>query len=87
LVTFGIGLDLLSGLAIGIAVSLMIVLLRTIRPYTTLLGEIRGSELYRDVRHCVDAMQIPGVRIFRFHASLYFGNADYFEVANGLTLS
>ena len=39
-----------------------------------------GSELYRDVRHCSDAAQLPGIRIFRFHASLYFGNADFFQV-------
>jgi SulP family sulfate permease len=80
LLTLATNLLIDQGLAIGVGVSLVIVLYSTTRPYCTLLGRVGGSDIYRDIRRCADAHIPRGIRIFRFHARLYFANMDYFEV-------
>eukprot|EP00052_Salpingoeca_macrocollata_P014789 m.116769 g.116769 ORF g.116769 m.116769 type:complete len:833 (-) comp19444_c0_seq1:36-2534(-) len=72
---FGITL----GLAIGVGFSVLMVLYATARPYFAIVGHIAGTELYRDKSRVKDAVDVKGIKIFRFHARLYFANIDYFK--------
>ncbi|KAG8187975.1 hypothetical protein JTE90_025743 [Oedothorax gibbosus] len=72
-------LDMDYGLVIGILFSLITVLFRSQFPETCLLGNLAGTEIYRNVEKYPDVEEIPRVKIFHFGASVYFGNRDYFR--------
>ena len=61
-------------LATGVALSIALLLQRTARPHTALIGRIPDTEHYRNVgRHRVE--QTPGVLALRIDESLLFTNA------------
>ncbi|XP_052823905.1 sulfate transporter isoform X3 [Octopus bimaculoides] len=72
-------LDVDYGLAVGVIFSLLTVLARSSRPYSCLLGQLPNTDIYRDVSVYPSAVQINGIKIFRFEASLYFANAENFK--------
>ncbi|XP_070193359.1 prestin-like [Littorina saxatilis] len=72
-------LDVDLGLLVGLVYNLVPVLLRTQRPYVCLLGNVEGTETYVDIKVHKEARDIPGVKIFRFEAPLYFANVDHFR--------
>ncbi|GFS32005.1 sulfate transporter [Nephila pilipes] len=72
-------LDMDYGLIIGILFSLITVLFRSQYPETCLLGNVPGTEIYRCVEKYPNVTEIPGVKIFHFGASIYFGNREYFR--------
>ncbi|XP_054719480.1 sulfate transporter-like [Uloborus diversus] len=72
-------LDMDYGLIIGILFSLITILFRSQYPETCLLGNLPGTEIYRSVEKYPNVTEIPGVKIFHFGASIYFGNRDYFR--------
>ena len=66
--------SLAIALAAGVALSIALLLQRTARPHTALIGRIPGTEHYRNVgRHRVE--QTPGVLALRIDESLLFTNA------------
>ncbi len=66
------------GIAIGVLASLVLFLGRTSRPHFAIVGRVRGTEHYRNVkRHSVKTT--PGVLSLRIDESLYFPNARFFE--------
>ncbi len=73
--------DTLPGLAIGIAVSLVLLLARTSRPHVAVLvpteQPITATTVWvdRDRRH--DLAPVPGVLVVRVEGPLFFGNADH----------
>ncbi|KAK2149096.1 hypothetical protein LSH36_468g04017 [Paralvinella palmiformis] len=66
------------GLGVGLAFSLLSVIFRTQRPYTFVLGRVPGTDLYKNIDVYPSAKEIPGLKIFRFEASLYFANNEHF---------
>nr|XP_032822731.1 solute carrier family 26 member 6-like [Petromyzon marinus] len=71
-----LGLDL--GLAASVAFSLLTVIVRTQRPRYSLLGKLPDCETYCDIeKNCV-ARELPGVKIFRANAALYFANVELY---------
>jgi SulP family sulfate permease len=76
-VTFAgvIAFGVLDGILVGIVVSLVEMVRRTIMPRTAVLGVVEGTETWRDVR-TQGGETIPGVVVYRFDAPLFFGNAD-----------
>lgn len=72
-------LDMDYGLIIGILFSLITVLFRSQYPETCLLGHLPGTEIYRCVEKYPNVTEVPGVKIFHFGASIYFGNREYFR--------
>eukprot|EP00051_Salpingoeca_urceolata_P002755 m.52598 g.52598 ORF g.52598 m.52598 type:complete len:872 (-) comp12311_c0_seq1:133-2748(-) len=67
------------GLGVGVAVSLVVVLYSSARPYSCLLGQVPGTELYRDItRSFAEVREVDKVKIFRYNASLYFANLEHF---------
>ncbi len=67
-----------AGLVAGVGVSVLLLLLRTSRPHIATVGQVPGTEHYRNVlRHQV--ITHPNVLSLRVDESLYFANARYLE--------
>jgi MFS superfamily sulfate permease-like transporter len=81
-VLIGVGvilIDILPGVAIGVALS-FILLIHTIgHPHIAVLGRSRDGGRFRDLEDDPEATPIPGVLIHRFEAELIFANADLFH--------
>ena len=66
------------GISLGVGASILIFLYRSSQPHAAIVGQVPGTEHYRNVlRHQVDTM--PGVLAIRVDESLYFANARYLE--------
>ncbi|XP_069045674.1 solute carrier family 26 member 6-like isoform X2 [Lepisosteus oculatus] len=74
--TLLLNLDL--GLAASIAFALLTVIFRTQRSHYSFLGQIPGTDCYRDVHCYAEAKEIPGITIFRSSSPLYFANAELY---------
>eukprot|EP00124_Ichthyophonus_hoferi_P002496 Ihof_evm4s172 gene=Ihof_evmTU4s172 len=70
-----------AGAALGLGVSLGIHILLTIIesafPYTSVLGRVPGTTIYRDIKRYKAALIIPGILVFRVDAPIYFANVQY----------
>lgn len=66
------------GISLGIGVSVLVFLYHSSRPHVAIVGQVPGTEHYRNVkRHQVET--VPGVISIRVDESLYFANARYLE--------
>jgi sulfate permease, SulP family len=86
-ITFGVtlGVDLVSGLMAGVVASLMLHIWHSSRPHIATVGNVPGTEHYRNVlRHAVQTQ--PHVLALRPDESLFFANARFLEdhVANAV---
>jgi high affinity sulfate transporter 1 len=72
-------LGVLNGLAIAVGLSLANFIRRVWRPYDAVLGRIDQRKGYHDLGRHPDALQVPGLVLFRFDAPLFFANSDHFE--------
>lgn len=72
-------LDVDLGLGIAVIFNLLTVVCRSQRPYATLLGQIPGTDIYRDLNVYQEAQEVPGIKIFRFEHSLFFVNTEHFK--------
>jgi len=80
LLTFTVTLlvDLVSGLMTGVVASLVMHLWISSRPHIAVVGNVPGTEHYRNVlRH--EVVTHPGVLGLRVDQSLFFANARYLE--------
>jgi SulP family sulfate permease len=76
LVTLGFGVEL--GIIAGVALSLVLHLYRTSRPHVAVVGQVPGTEHFRNVdRH--EVVTVPEVFSVRVDESLYFPNARFLE--------
>jgi high affinity sulfate transporter 1 len=69
----------LPGIAIAVALSLGDFVRQAWRPHTAILGRIPGRKGYHDIERHPEAVQIPGLIIYRFDAPMFFANAEYFS--------
>ncbi|CAL1537496.1 unnamed protein product [Lymnaea stagnalis] len=74
-------LDVDLGLLIGLIYNLVPILLRTQEPYSCLLGRLPNTDIYVDSKVYREAIPIPGIKIFKFEAPLYFANMENFRSA------
>ena len=66
------------GISLGVGASILIFLYRSSQPHAAIVGQVPGTEHYRNVkRHKVDTQ--PGTLSIRVDESLYFANARYLE--------
>ena len=72
-------LGVLPGIALAVVLSILGVFRRAWAPYRTLLGDVPGVPGYHDIRMYPDAVQLPGLVIYRFDAPLIFANASTFR--------
>jgi SulP family sulfate permease len=75
-VTLTLGVEI--GVACGVLASLALHLFKTSKPHIAVVGEVPGTEHYRNVnRHKV--ITHPSILSIRIDESLYFANATYIE--------
>ncbi len=78
LTTLTIGIT--EGIILGVLISLGLMIYRTSQPHYAILGRIKDSTHYRNVKRFDKEVSIdPEVLFFRFDGQLYFGNKDYFK--------
>ena len=66
-----------AGILIGVVASLAIVVQRSSRPHTAVLGRLPGTRTFRNVARHPDAETFPEILAYRIDASLYFANIEY----------
>ena len=67
-----------TGISLGVGTSILVFLYRSSTPHAAIVGQVPGTEHYRNVkRHKVET--VPGVLSIRVDESLYFANARYLE--------
>lgn len=59
-------IDIDIGLIVGIMISVSVLIYRGHRPYAAVLGHLPGTEMHVDVELFPTAVEIPGVKIFRW---------------------
>ncbi|KAK2499527.1 hypothetical protein MC885_016476 [Smutsia gigantea] len=77
--TILVNLDL--GLGVAVAFSLLLVVVRTQLPRYSVLGQVPGTDIYRDVAEYSEATEVPGVKVFRSSATVFFANAELYSDA------
>ena len=72
-------LGVLQGIALGVALALLMVIYRVSHPDNAVLGQLPGAEAYRDVRRHPEAATFPGLLIWRPDGELFFANVGHFS--------
>ena len=70
-------LGVLQGIALGVALSLMMLIYRTTHPKDAVLGQLPGEEAYRDVQRHPEAITFPGLLIWRPGGDLFFASTGH----------
>ena len=65
------------GIALGVALSLLMLIYRTSHPEGAVLGQLPGTEAYRDVRRHPEARTFPGLLIWRVGGDLFFASIGH----------
>jgi high affinity sulfate transporter 1 len=71
-------LGILEGVALGVVLSLAVLIRGVSRPAAAVLGRLPGTDSYRDITIHPEAETLPGMLIYRFDAPIIFPNAGYF---------
>ncbi|CAM8956453.1 unnamed protein product [Rhodiola kirilowii] len=66
-----------EGLAIAVGISLFKILMQVTRPKTSLLGNLPGSDIYRNLEQYKEARSVPGFLILSIEAPINFANTTY----------
>jgi sulfate permease, SulP family len=67
-------LGVLQGIALGVVLSLLMLIYRTSHPDDAVLGQLPGEEAYRDIRLHPEALTYPGLLIWRPGGDLFFAS-------------
>jgi len=67
------------GIALGVALSLLMLIYRTSHPEAAVLGQLPGEEAYRDVRRHPEAITFPGLLIWRAGGDLFFASIGHVD--------
>jgi MFS superfamily sulfate permease-like transporter len=74
-------LGVMHGIALGVVLSLLLLIYVASHPHSGVLGQLPGSEAYRDVRVHPEARIFPGLLIWRVGGDLFFASIGYMEAA------
>ncbi|KAG9459186.1 hypothetical protein H6P81_003694 [Aristolochia fimbriata] len=66
-----------DGLALAVLISILKVLLQITRPKVVMLGNIPGTDIFRNLNHYKEATKIPGFLIVAIEAPVNFANTTY----------
>jgi anti-anti-sigma factor len=72
-------LGVLQGIGLGVALSLLMLIYRTSHPRGAVLGQLPGTEAYRDVQRHPEALTFPGLLIWRAGGDLFFASIRHFD--------
>jgi MFS superfamily sulfate permease-like transporter len=70
-------LGVLQGIALGVVLSLLLLIYRTSHPHNAVLGQLPGTEAYRDVERHPEALTLPGLLIWRPGGELFFASIGH----------
>jgi SulP family sulfate permease len=71
--------DVLYGIAIAVALSILELLKRIARPHDGILGYVPGLAGMHDIDDYATGRQVPGLVVYRYDAPLFFANAEDFK--------
>ena len=74
-------LGVLQGIALGVVLSLLILIYLVSHPNGAELGQLPGSEAYRSVRRHPEAATFPGLLIWRTGGDLFFASIGHMSTA------
>ncbi len=78
LMTLFVGIK--EGILFGVLFSLLLMVYRTSKPHFAILGKIKDSDYYRNIKRFEEDIEIrEDLLIVRFDSQLYFGNINYFK--------
>jgi high affinity sulfate transporter 1 len=72
-------LGVLQGIGLGVALALLMLIYRTSHPQGAVLGQLPGTEAYRDVQRHPEALTFPGLLIWRAGGDLFFASIRHFD--------
>jgi SulP family sulfate permease len=71
--------DVLYGIAIAVALSILELLERIARPHDGILGYVPGLAGMHDIDDYDTGRQVSGLLVYRYDAPLFFANAEDFK--------
>src|SRR5215471_16429047 len=74
-------LGVMQGIALGVVLSLLILIYLASHPHGAVLGQLPGTEAYRDIRRHPEAGTFPGLLIWRVGGDLFFASIGHIETA------
>jgi sulfate permease, SulP family len=74
-------LGVLHGIALGVVLSLLILIYRTSHPHGAALGQLPDTEAYRNVERHPEAIAFPGLLIWRIGGDLFFASIGHVSEA------
>ena len=72
-----LGSGLLMGVLIGAILSILLLLRRAMRPHTTELGRVAGTDYFADCIRHPNNQRVPGVFIFRCDGGIFYFNTEH----------
>ncbi|CAG2163965.1 unnamed protein product [Oppiella nova] len=72
-------LDVDLGLIVGIGISILVILVRLVKPTYSLLGCLPSTEIYVDIKKYTKAKEVYGIKIFRFCSPIFYLSTDDFK--------
>jgi sulfate permease, SulP family len=75
------------GIGLGVALSLLMLIYRTSHPEGAVLGQLPGTEAYRDVERHPDALTFPGLLIWRAGGDLFFASIGHLDAGLNAALA
>ena len=73
-------LGVLEGIAVGVILSLLLLIYRATHPHGAVLGQLPREEAYRDVKRHPEALTFPGLLIWRGSGDLFFASIGRFDI-------
>jgi SulP family sulfate permease len=71
--------DVLYGVVVAIALSILDLLRRIARPHDGILGYVPGVAGMHDIDDYANGRQVPGLVVYRYDSPLFFANAENFK--------
>ena len=71
--------DVLYGIAVAVALSILDLLRRIARPHDGILGFVPGLAGMHDIDDYASGREMPGLLVYRYDAPLFFANAEDFK--------
>lgn len=68
-----------DGLFVAVGASMLWFVIKTTRPHYAVLGQLPGSNVYRNIERHPQAQTEPGVLAIRFDAQFYYGNVSFLK--------
>ena len=70
-------LGVLQGIALGVVLSLLMLIYRASHPQGAVLGQLPGEEAYRNIDRHPEAVTFPGLLIWRLGGDLFFASISH----------